>query len=103
MTKMTEVRVHTRVRNFCKALPPHPRKNIRSAIRGLQNDKGDIKLLQGTLSGLYRLRAGAYRVIFSIHVEKGQRKIYCHYVEHRSIVYEVLEAKANLRKFLDEA
>ena len=97
----TKVFVHPRVWSFCQALPPEPRKRIRSALKGLEAERGDIKPLEGRLSGYYRLRSGAYRILFSIEVLGGQRVIRCHYAEHRSIVYEVLEARENLRAFLE--
>ena len=100
MMMKTEVIVHSRVRDFCKALPPDPRKKFRSVIRGLAQFKGDIKPLAGDLAGTYRVRSGSYRVIFSIRMKEGRQVIYCHYAQHRSVVYEVLEAKENLKKFL---
>ena len=96
----SNVVVHTRVRDFVKALPPEPRKKLRNAIRGLAHHKGDIKPLQGALAGTYRLRAGAYGVIFSTQMQEGKRVVICHYAQHRSIVYEVLEAKETLKKLL---
>ncbi len=95
-----EVRLHPRVWEFCQSLPPAPRKRLRSGLMGLESDRGDIKALEGRLSGYYRLRSGAYRVIFSARMEEGARVIYCHYVGHRSTVYEILESRENLRAFL---
>lgn len=98
----TEVRVHSRVVDFCRTLPPEPRKKIRSGIRGLKKSRGDIKPLEGSLSGFCRLRVGAYRIIYSVRMECGVRIVDCHYVGHRSIVYQVLEAKEHLKYFLEQ-
>ncbi len=97
---MNKVRIHPRVWAFCQALPPEPRRRFGTALQGLETDRGDIKSLEGRLSGYYRLRVGAYRILFSAEIFDGQRVISCHYAEHRSIVYEVLEARENLRAFL---
>lgn len=97
----TELRLHARVWTFCQALPPDPRKRLRAALSSLQNMRGDIKALEGRLSGYYRLRSGSYRVIFSVRVEKGTRTIFCHFADHRSTVYQILEAREHLRAFLE--
>jgi mRNA-degrading endonuclease RelE of RelBE toxin-antitoxin system len=96
-----KVLVHPRVWAFCQALPPEPRKRFRSALKGLESESGDIKSLEGRLSGYYRLRVGPYRILFSVEINQGQRILCCHFAEHRSIVYEVLEARENLRAFLE--
>lgn len=97
----SEVWLHPRVWDFCRALPPVPRKKFRAALRGLERERGDIKPLEGRLSGYWRLRSGAYRVLFAIQLEDGVRKINCLYAEHRSVVYSILESRENLRGFLD--
>lgn len=97
----SRVLVHPRVWQFYQSLPPEPRKKLRAALKGLEKEKGDIKALEGRLSGYYRLRSGAYRVLFSVRVEKEERKVFCHYADHRSMVYQVLESREDLRAFLD--
>jgi len=94
------VLVHPRVWQFCQSLPPEPRKRMKTAIKGLEREKGDIKALEGRLSGYFRLRSGAYRILFSIRVEKRERRVYCHYADHRSLVYQFLESREDLRAFL---
>ena len=49
---------------FLQKQPQHQRKRLLKAIQALPND-GDIKSLTGR-EGLYRLRVGSYRVIYTI-------------------------------------
>jgi mRNA-degrading endonuclease RelE of RelBE toxin-antitoxin system len=97
---LNEVRLHPRVWAFCQSLPPVPRKRLRNALKDLEADRGDVKALEGPLSGCFRLRSGAYRVIFSVRIENGVRVTYCHYADHRSMVYQFLESQEDLRAFL---
>ena len=87
----TKVRVGRQVENFGKALAPEPRRALRQAMKGLADEKGDVKLLEGKLSGYWHLRAGKIRVIFEVKVIGGTRVIFCFYADYRSIVYVVLE------------
>lgn len=54
------------------------RLRIRDAIEGLMQNppKGDIKSMQGSPSGRYRLRVGGYRIIFSYR-QDGTMEILC--------------------------
>jgi mRNA-degrading endonuclease RelE of RelBE toxin-antitoxin system len=79
---------------FVLSQAPEPRRLLRIALRGLEHERGNIRALEGRLSGYHRLRIGAYRVIFRYHVEKDERKILCEFIEKRSIVYEVFETLA---------
>jgi mRNA-degrading endonuclease RelE of RelBE toxin-antitoxin system len=56
----TRVRVSEQVESFVKALAPEPRRALRQAIKGLSQGKGDIKRLEGKLSGYHRLRLAGY-------------------------------------------
>ncbi|MGO9584860.1 MAG: type II toxin-antitoxin system RelE family toxin [Limisphaerales bacterium] len=60
-------------------------------MKGLAGDKGDVKLLEGKLSGLWRLRVGKIRVIFEVKAIGGTRVIFCFHADYRSIVYVILE------------
>jgi mRNA-degrading endonuclease RelE of RelBE toxin-antitoxin system len=60
----TKVRVGRQVEDFLKALAPEPRRTLRLTMKNLADEKGDVKLLEGKLSGLWRLRAGKVRVIY---------------------------------------
>src|SRR5271154_6007571 len=87
----TKVRVGRRVENFVKALAPEPRRVLRQAMKGLADEKGDVKLLEGKLSGLWRLRVGKVRVIYEIKAGGGVREIFCFYANYRPLVYVILE------------
>lgn len=54
------------------------RLRIRTAIEGLtlKPPRGDIKPMQGTPSGRYRLRVGGYRVIYTYR-QDGTMEILC--------------------------
>jgi mRNA-degrading endonuclease RelE of RelBE toxin-antitoxin system len=74
-----------------KTLAPGPRRALRLAMKGLADDRGDVKLLEGKLSGFWRLRTGKIRVIFEVKAIGGTRTVFCFYADYRSIVYAVLE------------
>lgn len=83
----TQVRVEQRVRDFLLALAPEPRRAIWRAIKKLPD--GDVKLLEGNLSGWSRLRVTSHRVLFKETAESDVRKITCVFAEKRSVVYEM--------------
>jgi mRNA-degrading endonuclease RelE of RelBE toxin-antitoxin system len=87
----TKVRVSRQVEGFLKTLAPEPRRKLRLALKGVADDKGDLKLLEGKLSGFWRLRVGNIRVVFEVKALGGARVIFCFYADYRSIVYMVLE------------
>lgn len=85
----TRVCVTTQVEEFVKSLAPEPRRKLRTAIKALADDRGDIKALEGPLAGYGRLRVTGYRVVFRERSEQGVRLIDCIYAERRPIVYEL--------------
>ena len=87
----TKVRAGRQVEDFLKTLAPKPRRALRLAMKGLAEDKGDMKLLEGKLSGFWRLRVGNIRVVFEVKAIDGTRVVFCFYADYRSIVYVVLE------------
>jgi mRNA-degrading endonuclease RelE of RelBE toxin-antitoxin system len=87
----TKVHVGRQVEDFLKALAPQPRRTLRQAMKNLTDNQGDVKLLEGNLSGLWRLRVGKVRVIYEIKVAGGTREIICFYANYRSVVYVILE------------
>jgi mRNA-degrading endonuclease RelE of RelBE toxin-antitoxin system len=91
---MTRVNLSAQVVDFCGTLAPQPRRKLRLALRNLSREEGDIKSLEGTLTGYHRLRSGSYRVIFSRRVRSGKPQIDCIFAEHRSLVYEIFSAAA---------
>jgi mRNA-degrading endonuclease RelE of RelBE toxin-antitoxin system len=59
----TKVEISEQVLNFLRSLAPEPRRSIRLALRGLKDDRGDIKQREGDLADSFRLRVTSYRVI----------------------------------------
>ena len=58
---------------FVRSLAPEPRRRLREGLRGLANEKGDLKQLEADLAGYARLRVGSYRVIVRFFAERGER------------------------------
>ncbi len=87
----TRVRVGSQVENFIRALAPEPRRTVRQALKGLADNKGDIKQLEGKLAGMWRLRVGRVRVVYEIKAVKGERMIFCFYANYRPVIYLILE------------
>ena len=85
----TKVRVAAQVEAFVKSLAPEPRRALRQAIKVLAQDKGDVKRLEGKLSGYHRLRVGHYRVIYAERFEGGTRFIDCIFSKERAVVYDL--------------
>ena len=85
----TRVKVSSEVETFVKSLAPEPRRALTQAIKGLANDLGDCRQLEGDLAGYHRLRVLTYRVVYSETSAAGQRVIECVYAAPRSIVYEL--------------
>ena len=99
---MTQVNLAAQVVDFFGQLAPEPRKKLRIALRQLEQEKGNIKSLEGKLSGYQRLRSGSHRVIFARKVRNGRPEIDCVFAEHRALVYEVFTAALALQKFQSE-
>ena len=95
---MTEVNLSSQVVEFFGQLAPEPRKSLRLALRRLEQERGDIKSLEGKLAGFQRLRSGSHRVIFARKVRNGRPEIDCIFAEHRSLVYEIFTAALALQK-----
>ena len=85
----TKVRVAPQVESFVKSLAPEPRRALRQAIKALSQDKGDVKRLEGKLSGYHRLRVGHYRLIYAERFEGGTRFIDCLFSKERAVVYDL--------------
>lgn len=75
---------------FVRRLPPEHRRAAKRALADLGRGKGDIRALEQTLAGYYRLRIGKYRLIFRYTEASTVEAIF---IEERSIVYEVFEAQ----------
>lgn len=64
---------------------------MRQALKGLADDKGDLKQLEGKLAGMWRLRVGRVRVVYEIRAVKGERVVFCFYANYRPVIYSILE------------
>jgi mRNA interferase RelE/StbE len=78
------------VYEFACRLAPEPRRAVRQALKALRNEEGDIRALEQTLTGYYRLRIGKFRLIFRYADATAIEAIF---LEERGIVYEVFEAQ----------
>ncbi len=97
-----ESEVSGQVHEFVRRQPPESRRRLRLAMRALAREQGDIKALEGPLTGLYRLRIGRYRVLFAYSPPKrGNPVIQCLFAECRDVVYEVFEQLMTERLLLD--
>ena len=77
------------VAEFVRSLAPEPRRRLRAALRGLEEEAGDLKQLEADLSGYARLRVGSYRVILRFYIDASQRMARCIFAERRAVVYEL--------------
>jgi mRNA-degrading endonuclease RelE of RelBE toxin-antitoxin system len=96
----TKVELSDQVLNFVRTLAPEPRRALRLGLRDLEDERGDIKQLEGELAGWCRLRIKSYRVIFRYEMEVNQRVARCIFAERRELVYELF-AEA-MRRLLDD-
>ena len=87
----SKIKIGPLAENFIKALSPEPRRALRQGIKGLEKDRGDVKQLEGRLAGYSRLRVGRMRVIFKAGTVRGERVIFCVYVNFRPVIYELFE------------
>ena len=85
----TRVELDPQVADFVRSLAPEPRQQLRTALRALEKDQGDLRPLEGELTGYWRLRVGSYRVVIRFHTGRDQRIARCVFAERRSIVYEL--------------
>jgi mRNA interferase RelE/StbE len=85
-----DVRTAVQVIEFARRLAPVPRRAVKRALQGLRRERGEIRALEGTLAGYYRLRVGRFRIVFAY---AGDGAIEALFLEERSLVYEVFEAE----------
>ncbi len=83
------VELDPQVAGFVRALAPEPRKRLREALRGLEQEKGDLNQLEADLAGYARLRVRGYRVIVRFYADRGQRVARCVFAEKRAVVCEL--------------
>ncbi len=96
----TRVELSEQVVRFVASRSPEPRAVLRTALRALARERGDIRALEGPLENYHRLRVGGYRIIFAYKVSGKRRAIRCIFAERRSAVYETFQQL--LRKHLLE-
>jgi mRNA interferase RelE/StbE len=84
------VRPSAQVIGFAQRLAPEPRRAVKKALADLREERGDIRSLEGDLSGYYRLRVGRRRIIFSYAADGAIEAVL---IEERNLVYEVFEAQ----------
>ena len=85
----TRVELDPQVAASLRSLAPEPRKRLHLGLRGLEQEKGDLKQLEAGLAGYARLRVGSYRVIVRFYAEGGRRTARCVFAERRPVVYEL--------------
>lgn len=90
---MISVRVQNEVLDYLRRVSPQPRHALRMAIKGLAEEKGDIKSLTDKLEGFYRLRVGSHRVIFEYEIIDDRRVITCIFAGPREWIYEVFQSR----------
>ncbi|MEI6394298.1 MAG: hypothetical protein WCT12_24730 [Verrucomicrobiota bacterium] len=83
--------VGQRIKDFLETLAPVPRRKLWRALKGLAQDEGDRKQLDGKLAPYWRLRVDRIRVIYEPRSVAGQRQLVCFFADHRATVYAVLE------------
>lgn len=83
------VELDPQVAAFLRSLAPEPRKQLRAGLWDLEQERGDLKPLEGGLEGFTRLRVGHYRVIVQFLPDSNAQIARCVYAERRSIVYEL--------------
>jgi mRNA interferase RelE/StbE len=91
------IKLSGHVAAFVRGLAPEPRRQMSLAIRALARGRGDVRALEGELSGYWRLRIGSYRII----LWQSARVIECVFAERRTIIYEVF-AEELRRKLADK-
>jgi mRNA interferase RelE/StbE len=59
-----KVEIERQVARFIRFLAPEPRRVLRQGLRALEGERGNIRALEGELSGFYRLRVGGVGGVF---------------------------------------
>lgn len=97
----TRVELDPQVVDFVRSLAPEPRRRLRRGLRGLEEEKGDLKQLEADLAGYARLRVGGYRVIVRFYAVSGERVARCIFAARRPVVYElfseILQGRSSVR------
>ena len=84
------LRTALQVIDFTRRLAPDQRRAVKAALQELRRERGDLRALEGTLAGYYRLRVGRFRLILAYASDGAIEVIF---IEERGLVYEVFEAE----------
>jgi mRNA-degrading endonuclease RelE of RelBE toxin-antitoxin system len=84
-----EIQLSGQVLQFLAGLAPDQKKKLRTAMRCLETDAGDLKDLVDALTGYKRLRVGNFRVIYLETFKNGRPVRECIFGERRNVVYEL--------------
>ena len=87
----TRIEVAPQVEEFLRTLSPQPKRALIQAMKGLAQDRGDRKILEGKLADYHRLRVAGYRVLYRELTVRGERIFYCDFAERRSVVYQLFQ------------
>lgn len=87
----TRVEIAPQVEEFLRTLSPQPRRALIQAIKGLAQDRGDRKILEGKLADYCRLRVAGYRILYREKIEQGERIFRCDFAERRNVVYQLFQ------------
>jgi mRNA-degrading endonuclease RelE of RelBE toxin-antitoxin system len=93
MSDIRPVVLADQVVGFAAKLHPEHRRQIKTALKGLESMRGDILALENEFAGLYRLRAGPFRIVFRY---EANGRIVCLFIERRRLVYDLLRQRPDL-------
>lgn len=71
-------------------IPKDYKKLLQNGILGLTKTppEGDVKQMQGTRDGRYRLRIGKYRILFHYLTDENEQYLYIEAVGSRGDIYK---------------
>ena len=75
---------------FARRVAPWPRRAVKLALISLRREQGEMRALEHTLTGCYRLRIGKFQLIFRYADAKTIEAVF---LEERGIAHKVFEAQ----------
>ncbi len=84
---MYEIALRRKAEKFLDSLDQKTAQRLGNALLDLKDFplRGDLKKLSGSYQGMFRLRVGDYRILFT--VDEKSKAIYVYLIDHRSGVY----------------
>ena len=84
---MYEIALRRKAEKFLDSLDQKTAQRLGNALLDLKDFplRGDLKKLSGSCQGMFRLRVGDYRILFT--VDEKSKAIYVYLIDHRSGVY----------------